>query len=28
MKVLLITSQLAKDAVERYAKESQVETEV
>jgi len=28
MKVLLITSQLAKDAVERYAKESQLETEV
>jgi dihydropteroate synthase-like protein len=28
MKVLLVTSQLAKDAVERYAKESRVETEV
>ena len=28
MKVLLVTSQLAKDAVERYAKESHVETTV
>jgi dihydropteroate synthase-like protein len=28
MKVLLITSQLAKEAVERYAKESRVETKV
>lgn len=28
MKVLLITGQLAKDAVERYAKQSRVETEV
>ena len=28
MKVLLVTGQLAEDAVKRYAKESSVETEI